>query len=186
MLESCKNVECKVVKIAYDRGRKTGCLLKLYRNGVELPTARNIWIDFVIINDETTPYHVDFMYEINGKAYDVIIVDDQGTVYYNGLRRRERQNAWALTHGQPLPADTQEIEAYHAELRNQSKAKETERQEIECKRRLSGKARAITLDYLKDPSHIEHYKKLFKVPNDTKLTEEQLLQVWNDIVEWWN
>jgi hypothetical protein len=186
MLESCKDIEVRVARIARDRGRKTGCLLKLYRNGAELPTARNIWVDFVLINDENTPYKVDFLYEINGKAYDVIIVDDQGTVYYNGLRRREHQNAWALSHGQPLPADTQEIEAYHAEQRRQSQAQVAERQTEAIKRRLAGKARAITLDYLRKPSHIEYYKKLFNVPNGGRLTEEQLLQVWNDIVEGWN
>lgn len=41
--ETCKDIEVRVAKIAKNAaGRRTGCLLKLYRNGVELPTARNI------------------------------------------------------------------------------------------------------------------------------------------------
>ncbi|MBQ2498520.1 MAG: hypothetical protein II523_00765 [Bacteroidales bacterium] len=115
--ESCKNIECRVARIATDHGRKTGCLLKLYRNGVELPTARQIWIDFVVTNDETTPYIVKSCTEINGTAYDVTITDTKGMVFYDGWKRRMRQTDYARKHNLEVPADTIAIEKYHDLMR---------------------------------------------------------------------
>ena len=116
--ESCKNIECRVARIATDHGRKTGCLLKLYRNGVELPTARQIWIDFVVTNDETTPYIVKSCTEINGTAYDVTITDTKGLVFYDGWKRRMRQTDYARKHNLEVPADTIAIEKHNEELRS--------------------------------------------------------------------
>lgn len=117
-LESCKNIECRVARIATDHGRKTGCLLKLYRNGVELPTARQIWIDFVVTNDETTPYIVKSCTEINGTAYDVTITDTKGMVFYDGWKRRMRQTDYARRHNLEVPADTILIEKHNEEIRS--------------------------------------------------------------------
>ena len=91
--ELCNDIECRVAKIARDKGRNTGGLIKLYRNGVELPTFRNVWIDFVLINDENTRYLCSSCMEIGGKAYDVVIEDEQGHVYYDGWKRREERTA---------------------------------------------------------------------------------------------
>ena len=110
MLESCKDIECKIVQIAFNGNVKTSGLLKLYRNGIELPTARRIWIDFVVLNDEKTPYRVDSLYERNGIAYDVVITDDKDRKYYDGYKKRMRQTYYAEKHGLPLPADTIELE----------------------------------------------------------------------------
>lgn len=110
-----EDIECRIVKTTRDR--RSG-LLKLYRNGVELPTRRNIWIDFVIINNKDTRYQCAKMLEINGKAYDVVICDDKGVVYYNGALKRERQTYCAKKYGQPIPEDTIEIQQYYENKRN--------------------------------------------------------------------
>lgn len=120
--ETCKDIEVRVAKIAYDAGRRTGCLLKLYRNGVELPTARNIWIDFVLINDENTAYRVERCTELDGTAYDVVIADEEGRIHYDGYARRIRQTAYAQKHGQPEPADTTAINLINERLRKDDEA----------------------------------------------------------------
>ena len=181
----CKEIVCKIVRVAHDRGRKTGGLLKLYRHGVEIPTARNIWINFIIINDETTPYHVDSMNLINGKAYDVVIVDGDGLCHYNGLRKRLQQTAYAMQHGEPLPADTLELDAYNEECRRRAAAA-PKVEKPDMSRRLRGNARHWTLAQLSNPSKNGFYKKKFNVPNDTKFTEEQLYEIFWDLMEGMN
>lgn len=104
-----KDIECRIVRRSKD-GRSG--LLKLYRDGVELPTRRNIWIDFIWINNAETKYEVAKIKEINGKAYDVIICDDKGIIHYNGELKRQRQTWVAQKLGQPVPEDTLEIEEY--------------------------------------------------------------------------
>lgn len=178
----CKEIECKIVRVAHDRGRKTGGLLKLYRDGVEIPTARNIWINFIIINDETTPYHVDSMNLINGKAYDVVIVDGGGLCHYNGLRKRLQQTAYAIQHGEPLPADTQEIYDYNEEQRRKAEAE----QKIEMpdlSHRLFGRARHWCLSQLSDPSKQELYRKKYSLRRGDKFTEEQLYDIFYELME---
>ena len=104
-----KDIECRIVRRSKD-GRSG--LLKLYRDGVELPTRRNIWIDFLWINNADTKYEVAKIKEINGKAYDVIICDDKGIIHYNGELKRQRQTWVAQKLGQPVPEDTLESEEY--------------------------------------------------------------------------
>ena len=113
------DIECRIVKTTQD-GRSG--LLKLYRNGVELPTRRSIWIDFVIINNKDTKYHVADILEIDGKAYDVTVTDDRDIVHYNGELRRLRQTSYAKQHGQPLPEDTLEIRAYCERMSKETEA----------------------------------------------------------------
>lgn len=119
---TCRDIEVRVAKIAYDKGRKTGCQLKLYRNGTELPTARNIWVDFVIINDENTAYRVERCTELDGTAYDVVIADDKGRIYYDGWKKRMRQTDYAQKHGLSEPADTAAINLINERLRKDNEA----------------------------------------------------------------
>ena len=114
-----KDIECRIVRRAKD-GRSG--LLKLYRNGVELPTRRNVWIDFVLINNADTHYNVAKLTELNGKAYDVIITDDDDVVHYNGVLKRERQTWCARKFGQPIPEDTLELEEHWRQQEEYRKA----------------------------------------------------------------
>lgn len=105
------DVECKVAAVARDTdGRPVSGLIKLYRDGDELKTARKVWVDFVVINNADTVYHVASMTVYDGTAYDVVIVDDAGICHYNGYKKRMAQERYAREHGTRRPFDSIMIE----------------------------------------------------------------------------
>ncbi len=188
-----KEIECKVAHIAKRNGINTGCQLKLYRNGVELRTARKIWIDFIIINNEVTPYFVASYTECNGILYDVKITDEEGTIcYYNGWKRRMAQTYYAEKHGEPLPADTVELRRQvELEERRYQQEKSTTWEEIretQRKRERHQAARRIRARmwdcwFKNRPDHIESVKSTYRVSSLDELTDENWQQIWNNYQE---
>lgn len=176
--EACKDIECRVVKTAHDKGRKTGGLIKLYRNGVELPTFRNVWIDFVLINDENTRYLCSSCMEIDGKAYDVVIEDEQGRVYYDGWKRRERQTYYAERNGQSTPADTLIIEAWKKRQREVPAGMKTV--DYDPYKQLSRASKERLIRRLNEHfkgNYGETYCKLYGVERPEQLSDEQLVEI---------
>ncbi len=186
-------IECKVAHIAKRNGINTGCQLKLYRNGVELQTARKIWIDFIIINNEATPYFVASFKEYNGILYDVKITDEEGTTcFYNGWKRRMAHNHYAEKHGQPLPADTiemrrqEKLEEERYEKEKAEKAEELKAAELKmAKHRQARRIRARMNDcwFRNRPDHVESVKRMYKVSSLDELTDDNWAQIWNDYQE---
>lgn len=149
------DIECRIVRLSKDG--HSG-LLKLYRNGVELPTRRNVWIDFAIINNKDTHYNCAGMLEIDGKAYDVIITDDNGICHYNGELKRERQTFCAQKYGEPIPEDTLEIREYWAKRREQEAKEAASLPAVEITRMLSPNARRVARNFILRHSHWNEYQ----------------------------
>ena len=201
LVELNKDIECRVVQVTYNStGHKAAGLVKLLKDGVEIPTARKIWVDFVITNDENTPYHV-YTYELyNGVAYDVTISDEEGKViYYDGHAKRLRQNEYARKHNLPLPADTIEMERQQELQRQEAirlRQEEQENRDVEKRtvrlrgtarvqtlNRLRGTARVQTLNRLKKPSTMSHWKSVYGLTWNDRFNEEQLYEIYKFYAE---
>ena len=189
LVELNKDIECRVVQVTYNStGHKAAGLVKLLKDGVEIPTARKIWVDFVITNDENTPYHV-YTYELyNGVAYDVTISDEEGKViYYDGHAKRLRQNEYARKHNLPLPADTIEMERQQELQRQEAirlRQEEQENRDVEKRTvRLRGTARVQTLNRLKKPSTMSHWKSVYGLTWNDRFNEEQLYEIYKFYAE---
>ena len=192
MREPIKDIECRVARLLQDNGRVYGCQLKLYRNGVELPTARKINIDFIIVNNAETVYYVTKYTKINGKLYDVRIEDESGLCHYDGWMKRQRQTYYAKKHGLPLPQDTIEIERQtelekenekkHAEelAEKEKQAKELQQKTLEHIRARHIRERLESTYFKNRPDHVEHIKWLYNVASLDELTDENWQQIWNE------
>lgn len=179
LVELNKDIECRVVQVTYNNsGHKAAGLVKLFKDGVEIPTARKIWVDFVITNDENTPYHV-YTYELyNGVAYDVTISDEEGKVfYYDGHAKRLRQNKYARKHNLPLPADTIEMERQQELQRQEAIRLRQEEQEKDVVH-LTGRARIKTLKLLKQPKVIDFWKYVYGLNGNERFNEKQLWEIY--------
>lgn len=191
------DIECRVVQIAHSMtGGEAGGLIKLYRDGIELPTARKIWVDFVIINDKNTPYRVDSLSIHNGIAYDVVITDDKGKLcFYDGYRKRMRQTYYAEKHGLALPADTIELNRIAEE--EKKKWEEEAPQREACEKELCeaayqahrhnnamfAKKRMMERWFKDRPDRVESAKRTYNVANLDDISDREWRIMYSEYIE---
>lgn len=188
------DIECRVVQIAHSKtGGEAGGLIKLYRDGVELPTARKIWVDFVITNDKNTPYRVYSLSIHNGIAYDVVITDDKGKFcFYDGYRKRMRQTYYAEKHGLALPADTIELNRITEEEKKKWE-EEAPQREAACQANrhnnamynnaMFSKKRMMERWFKDRPDRVEFAKRTYNVASLDDISDREWIIMYSEYIE---